>query len=232
MSTCLFAAVREEVSLVIRELGAAACGPYLGGTEIYRAGSENSAMLIAVTGVGIVSSALAIGSLFALERPKRAIMVGSAGSLPGSGLEPGDLIISETEVFSELGIALEKGCGEAATLGLPSLVQELPLDAGLSDALLRTGGLHQRTVKGRALTVAGVSADEETASRRARIFAAVSENMEGYALALAGRRFGIPVAEIRGISNKAGDRDKRRWDLDRAVRGAQVAVLDYLRSLI
>jgi futalosine hydrolase len=232
LTTCIFAAVRDEISLILKELAPAGSEVFPGGTEIYRAGLEKDPVLMAVIGVGIASSALAIGSVFSLEHPQRAIMVGSAGSLPGSDLELGDMVISETEIFSELGVVLEKGCAEAASLRLPALVQEIPMDPGLSDALLRAGGLHRRALKGRALTVAGASADEETASRRARVFTALSENMEGYALALAGRRFGIPVAEIRGISNRAGDRDKRRWDMEGAVKGPQLAVIQYLRSLI
>jgi futalosine hydrolase len=53
--------------------------------------------------------------------------------------------------------------------------------------------------------------------------------MEGYALALAGRRFGIPAAEIRGISNAAGDRDRSRWDFRLAMDRAQLAVIEFLR---
>jgi futalosine hydrolase len=84
---------------------------------------------------------------------------------------------------------------------------------------------------GRILTVAGVSANEDHAGARALVFNAVAENMEGYALALAGNRFGIPTAEIRGISNRAGDRDKSHWDFKKALVPSQKVILEYLRSI-
>ena len=52
--------------------------------------------------------------------------------------------------------------------------------------------------------------------------------MEGYALALAGQRFKIPVVEIRGISNEAGDRDRSNWDFETAMALPQKAILEFL----
>ena len=83
---------------------------------------------------------------------------------------------------------------------------------------------------GRMLTVVGASADGNQARERARQFQAVAENMEGYALALAGHRFGCRTAEIRGISNGAGDRDKSRWDFEKAIVPPQKVLLEYLRK--
>ena len=66
---------------------------------------------------------------------------------------------------------------------------------------------------GRFLTVVGVSADLRLAETRADRFAALVENMEGFALALAGDRFGIKVGEVRGVSNLAGYAIRRRGTL-------------------
>jgi len=38
------------------------------------------------------------------------------------------------------------------------------------------------------------------------------ESMEGASAALAARLYETPFAEIRAISNIAGDRDKKNWD--------------------
>ena len=81
------------------------------------------------------------------------------------------------------------------------------------------------------LTVLGVSQQQEHALKRAEYFDVIAENMEGYGLALAGRRFGIKVAEMRGISNIAGDHDKSHWDFKGAQKKAQTALLEYLLSV-
>jgi futalosine hydrolase len=84
--------------------------------------------------------------------------------------------------------------------------------------------------RGKLLTVVGVSARPEQAAARAEWFQALAENMEGYSLALAGRHFELKTAEIRGISNVAGDRDKSRWDFKTALRRSQMAVLEFLEQ--
>ncbi len=60
----------------------------------------------------------------------------------------------------------------------------------------------------------------DVAARRARHPAAAGEEMEGYAVALAARAFGVPVTVVRGFSNVAGDRDRARWRMDAALRRA------------
>ena len=42
---------------------------------------------------------------------------------------------------------------------------------------------------------------------------------------------GIPVGEVRGISNTAGVRDKSLWKLAQGSEMAQMALLEYVRNL-
>ncbi len=232
MSLCIFSALPFEISLLKESLGAEGCEPWSGVPELYRARIGSSTAILACVGVGMASSAMAIGCVLSRVRPRIALMVGSAGCLPGSGLRPGDLIVSSEEIFAELGALIEGSGTKLLPLDLPGLEREIPLDPALSDSILEAGSRLRKTLKGRAITVAGVSGDRHIASLRASAFGALSENMEGYALALAGRAFSIPVAEIRGISNEAGDRNKESWDLAAAVEAAQLAVRDYLRSMV
>ncbi len=58
------------------------------------------------------------------------------------------------------------------------------------------------------------------AALAARYPDAVAEEMEGYAVALAARRFGVPLSVVRGISNRAGDRDHGSWRLAEALGAA------------
>lgn len=231
MKICIFAALPSEISLIAGKLGAVPCRTQGSLLTAFEAKMGATRVLLAALGAGVASAAMGMGTVLASLRPKLAIMVGSAGSLPGSGLKKGDLCVSSTEILAELGVVREGGRIEDSLPTLPGLEKEIPLDPELTESLLEAGGRMRRTVKGRALTVAGVSGDINTARWRATAFRAVSENMEGYALALAGLCFRIPVAEIRGISNEAGEREKGRWDLAAATEGAQLAVMNYLESL-
>jgi len=72
------------------------------------------------------------------------------------------------------------------------------------------------------VSVAQASADIHAADGvAARHPGAAAEEMEGYAVALAAARFGVPASVVRGISNRAGDRDLSRWRMDDALAAAR-----------
>jgi nucleoside phosphorylase len=54
------------------------------------------------------------------------------------------------------------------------------------------------------------------------------ENMEGAAVAHVAHLHGIPVGEVRGISNIVTDRDSRTWRLKDAAVAAQEALLAWI----
>jgi futalosine hydrolase len=56
--------------------------------------------------------------------------------------------------------------------------------------------------------------------------------MEGAAVAQIAALYGIPMLEVRGISNMVEDRDLRRWDKKTASLNCQKAVLELTASSI
>ena len=57
---------------------------------------------------------------------------------------------------------------------------------------------------------------------------AVAEDMEGFAVALACRLTGVPLAIARGISNEVGDREFERWQIPAALDAAWIVVSDLI----
>jgi futalosine hydrolase len=88
-----------------------------------------------------------------------------------------------------------------------------------------------RLVYGPSLTVGMVSGDAEVAHARFSRYEAFAENMEGSAVAQTCFRFDVPVMECRGISNMAGDRDKKNWELGKAMFHCRSIVLNWLRII-
>ncbi|NNE00524.1 MAG: hypothetical protein HKN47_24680 [Pirellulaceae bacterium] len=80
------------------------------------------------------------------------------------------------------------------------------------------------------LTGCSASGDvAEAAQRHAMYPAAAAEDMEGFAVALSCRVAGVPVSIVRGISNRAGDRDSRNWQVESALDAvAALIVTDVL----
>lgn len=228
MGTCIVAAMGDELARIKEELVARLDRPSFGGAW-YSGNLGRLPIYLGVVGVGIVSAAVTLGSLFAQIKVDRAIMIGSAGALPGSGLDVGDVAVASSETLAELGICIGEGVGESESLNIPGLNQTISLAEDLGKSIAEATDESFRISRGAFLSVTGVSSSHAHALARASRFGALVENMEGYALALAGERFGITVAEVRGVSNYAGVRDKSAWNLDLANQRAQSVVLNYLR---
>jgi futalosine hydrolase len=62
-------------------------------------------------------------------------------------------------------------------------------------------------------------------------FHVICENMEGAAVAHVCISYGIPVVEIRGISNTVEDRDMKKWDIRMAAENCQKVVKEFLKEI-
>jgi futalosine hydrolase len=67
-------------------------------------------------------------------------------------------------------------------------------------------------VTGPLLTVSTVTGTRARADELARRHGAVAEAMEGWGVLAAALPHGLPVLEVRTVSNLIGDRDPATWD--------------------
>ncbi len=167
-------------------------------------------------GVGKVNAAMTLAA-FLKDHPEveRILVFGLAGAYPGTGLKKGDLVLASEEVQADLGTRY----GMRA-LGFPALevrgtryYNRFPADPGYTRALAERLALRPVPL----LTADRVSETLEEAHERGRRFGAAGENMEGAAVAQVALWFGLPWAEVRAISNLAGERKKDRWNTEGAV---------------
>lgn len=168
-----------------------------------------------LTGVGIpdalAQTLLIAGGL----RPARLLNIGIAGAYPGSGLVIGDIVIGTSEVYGDIGFELPeeprfRHIGESpwgAPYQQPQPLTVFPEFAGAA--------------KGRGCTVNACTGTKATGRLRERLFDAAFETMEGAAVAQAGGILGVPVCEIRAISNIASDRDMRPENIKIALESLQ-----------
>jgi len=83
---------------------------------------------------------------------------------------------------------------------------------------------------GAFVTSAAVTACAERACALSDKHAALAENMEGFALALACLSRGLPFLEVRTISNAIGERDRGKWRLHEALAGLGAALAALTRA--
>ncbi|MBW7461263.1 futalosine hydrolase, partial [Paenibacillus sepulcri] len=93
--------------------------------------------------------------------------------------------------------------------------------AALTEAI-RAAGVSVQT--GPVLTLSTVTGTAETAALLAeRVPGAAAEAMEGYGIAAAAYQHGVPVLEIRAISNIVGPRDRDAWRIGDALKALEAA---------
>lgn len=173
-------------------------------------------------GVGPVNAAHAATMAILEEKPDVIVVCGVAGAYPSSGLQIGDVVSATVEIYGDLGAQSPAGFLDMKALGFPVVSTPTVLFNELPMQLLPTA----RCV--RFVTVSTCTGTETTAREiEARTHGAV-ENMEGAAVAHVARLHGVPVGEVRGISNLVTNRDRSSWRLREASAAAQDAVLQWI----
>jgi futalosine hydrolase len=155
----------------------------------------------AVCGFGLAAAGVGAARAFAERQPARAVLLGTAGTYDAERAPIGSALVASAVRCVGIGA----GDLSAAELGWAE-----------SDVVELDGG------DGELLSVAAASPSCDAAARRAAQHpAAVAEEMEGFAVALAARAFGVELSVVRGISNLAGDRDHARWRMTEALAAAR-----------
>ncbi|MEV6804008.1 MULTISPECIES: futalosine hydrolase [unclassified Streptomyces] len=172
------------------DLLAAGVGPALAAAST--AGALTAAAL-AGRPYGLVVSA-GIGGGFAPDAPLGSLVVADAITVADLGAETADGFLPVTEL----------GFGTVSHHPPESLVRATAEATGA-----RTGTI--LTVS----TVTGTAA--RAAALRARHPGALAEGMEGFGVAEAAAAHGVPVLEIRAVSNPVGPRDRAAWRIGDAL---------------
>ncbi|WP_159885883.1 futalosine hydrolase [Paenibacillus puerhi] len=179
-----------------------------------------------VLAAGVGPAAAAAGTAAALAAAPGAyslvVSSGIGGGFVGR-VEVGGLAVASEVIAADLGAETPEGFRTVDELGFGSsrVEAEARLAAGWAEAL-QDAGLAARL--GPVLTVTTVTGTAATASELARrVPGALAEAMEGYGVAAAAQRQGLPVLEIRAISNPVGPRDRDAWRIGDALKALEAA---------
>jgi futalosine hydrolase len=165
------------------------------------------------------AAALAAGGDYGL-----VISAGIGGGFDGRA-EVGSLAIASEIVAADLGVETPDGFSSLDELGFGA--SRISVDAALAakvTAALLAAGLPVHI--GPVLTVSMATGTAATAlERAARVPNAAAEGMEGFGVAIAAQDCGLPILEIRAISNKVGPRDRSAWRIEDALKRLEEAFL-------
>lgn len=177
------------------------------------------ALLLAVTGVGLVNSAMAIGGLIGRPDVTGVVNLGIAGAYDVEEFPLGSTAYAWQETWPEYGLLDEDGRADPKAIGFAqghidgepvwNRVKLIPVNDAESMGL----GLGEKWGRASSISVSSVTGVADRAGWLKTAYNADIENMEGFALAFAAMQRGLPFLEIRTISNLVGSRYVEDWDL-------------------
>ncbi|WP_020140320.1 futalosine hydrolase [Streptomyces sp. 351MFTsu5.1] len=175
-----------------------------------------AAVDVLAVGVGPALAAAATATALtraALEGAAYGLVVSAGiagGFLPEAPV--GSLVVADEITAADLGAETADGFVPVTALGFGAVTHRPPA-ALVRDAVAATGGR-----AGAVLTVSTVTGTaERAAALRARHPSALAEAMEGFGVAEAAGAHGVPVLEIRAVSNPVGPRDRAAWRIGDAL---------------
>jgi futalosine hydrolase len=188
---------------------------------------------VLVAGVGPIAASISTATVLATAEYDYDLVVsaGIGGGFTGRA-EVGSLVVANEIVAADLGAQTPEGFSSLDELGFGStrIRVDDSLVARVTEAL-RAAGLPVHT--GPVLTVSTVTGTAATASEMAaRVPGATAEGMEGYGVAAAARNCGLPILEIRAVSNPVGPRDRAAWRIREALNALEAASSVLMEVLI
>lgn len=177
---------------------------------------------VIVVGVGPAAAAASTAKVLAAGEYDLVVSAGIGGGFVDRA-EVGSLVVASEIVAADLGAQTPDGFSSVDELGFGST--RIPVDPLLvtrvAEALQATG---QSVYTGPVLTVSTVTGTAATATEMAaRVPGAAAEAMEGYGVAIAAHQCGVPILEIRAISNPVGPRDRSAWRIPEALNALESA---------
>ena len=189
-----------------------------------RIGNANPSVAIVRTGVGAVNAAHAVTLFLERTGAQSIVVCGIGGAYPSSGLAIGDVACAESECYGDLGAMSPSGFLDMKALGFPTVEAPSRL---FNEIPMQVFPLPRRV---RFVTVASCTGTEEAARAMEKRTGGAVESMEGAAVAHVAHLHGVPVGEVRGISNLVTDRDTGSWRVREAAVAAQEAILSWIAN--
>lgn len=186
---------------------------------------------VLVAGVGPAAAAASTARALAAAEYGLVVSAGIGGGFTGRA-EVGSIAVANEIVAADLGVQTTEGFRSLDELGFGSTRVRVnaSMVTRVTGALL-AAGLPVNT--GPVLTVSTVTGTAVTASQlAARVPGATAEAMEGYGVAVAANDRGVPILEIRAISNPVGPRDRNSWRMEEALNALEAASSVLLEVLI
>lgn len=196
-----------------------------GAASDRRGGARDLAVTFVVSGVGKANAAAALAATATrLPNPPTVVQLGIGGAYPDSGLSLGGAAVAASERDLDLGVGDDRSRAGLEAIGIeliPGLGagNRIELATPLARAVVAATGAPLLDFA----TSDGVTASPAVARYTAERHSVAIESMEGFAAAQVCLALGLEFVEVRGVSNRVGERDKAAWRISEAAAAAAAA---------
>ncbi len=201
--------------------------------ELWHGNLGSRQIHLAHFGIGKVNTAAGLALAIERLKPSSVIQFGIGGAYVNSFASIGVVMAATHDVHVDSGVRTEAGWQGMKDVGFPLLITNektfyniFPTDKPLTQLFVDALGL-PTGIFATSETITGTF--EEGSSLQTHFDVSI-ESMEGAAAAQVCLAMDVSFAEVRGVSNIVGERDKHNWDIAKAVKRVNEVVLETLKN--
>lgn len=181
------------------------------------------------SGVGILSTTVALMKLIATEKPDLIIQAGIAGTFDTT--KPlGKVVVIKNETMGDLGVTEKGQWKDVFDLQLINTNQQPFKKKILPNPWIKQYNILKLPAVN-AVTINQISTNKKQIEQLIQKYNPVIESMEGAALHYVCLDANIPFIQIRAISNYVGERNKTKWLLKESIANLNEAVIQLIDKL-
>ncbi len=186
---------------------------------------DNLQIAVAVTGVGVISTAYHVAGKIALYKPDLCVQVGVAGAF-NKELDLGEVVWVKDEMWADWGVEDHTAFTDVFDIGLVH-PDEKPFTGKRLVNMFPPASVPPGMKEVSGLTVNTVSGSLPTIEKRSLLKCDV-ESMEGAAFHYVCLSENCPFLQVRGISNYVEPRNRESWKMAEAVTNINNWLISYL----
>lgn len=183
---------------------------------------------ICITGIGSVSTTYNLLLFIQKEKPDFLLQAGIAGCFDKK-IPLSSFFVVRKDCFADLGVMENKKWINMFDLGLVGKNQEPYEDAWLVNNTQTAIFLNEQNATG--ITVNEITTETSKNNEWLNKYDATLESLEGAAFHYVCLMQGIPFLQVRTVSNYIGERDKNKWEIEKAILHLNKKLYEIVSSL-
>ena len=180
----------------------------------FTSAGEGNTVDILITGVGIASAIYRLTKAVLKKKYDVIIQAGIAGTFTKK-IKPGDVVYIEQDCFADIGAKVKGKIISLSDMGFEHRDEHPYINGWLVNPWQMP--LNTSLRKATGITIATITDDKKHIKQLLKKLRPAVESMEGAALHYICLQQNIPFIQLRAISNKVGERDKRKWKIKKSI---------------